>query len=246
MHIHCEGHDPPRILPAILRDVIGWFRNGSRDEEAKARAAPNGSTTTDGDIDVLGGDSSQSPSMRSFSAGILGSGDGPFGLLDGNSLSSGRDDSARRVSRETQMNESPLQYFDSLRQIRGRNFSQPSSMRSFSGGILGSGDGPFGLLDGNYLSSGRDDSARWVSRETQMNESPLQYFDSLQQILGGNSSQPSSMRSFSGRILGSGDGPSGLLDGNFLRLGLYDFARRVSGETQVDESPFKYFPYKFK
>ena len=241
-----------------MRDVIGYFRNGSTDEEAKARAAPSGSmlngnqvvpdSATDGDIDLLGpGTASEGvqnmsseqtaptitnpapgSSMRSFPSGILGSGDGPFGLLDGNSLSRGLDDVARRVDRETQMNESPFQYFSPFQQILGGNSSQTPSMRSFPAGNLGSGDGLFGLLDGNSLSRGLG---------TQMNESPFQYSSPFQQILGGNSSQSPSMRSFPTGNLGSGDGLFGLLDRNSLSRGL---------GTQMNESPFQYFPFNFK
>ena len=150
-------------------------------------------------------------SMRSFPSGILGSGDGPFGLLDGNSLSRGLDDFARRVNRETQMNESPFQYLNPFQQILGGNSSQPPSMRSFPAGNLGSGDGLLGLLGGNSLSRGLDDFTRRVNRGTQMNESPFQYLNPFQQILGGNSSQPPSMRSFPAGNLGSGDGLLGLL-----------------------------------
>ena len=51
-----------------------------------------------------------------------------------------------------------------------------SSMRSFPAGNLGSGDSLFGFPDGNSLSRGLG---------TQMNESPFQYFNPLQQIFGG-------------------------------------------------------------
>ena len=237
-----------------MRDVIGWFRNGSTDEEAKARAAPNGSmlngnrvvpdSATDGDIDMLGpGTASEGvqnksskqtapnpasgSSMRSFPSGILGSGDGPIGLLDGNFLSRGQDDVARRIGRETQMNETPFQYFSPFQQILGGNSSQPPSMRSFPAGNLGSGDGLFGLLDGNSLNRGLG---------TQMNVSPFQHFNPFQQIRGGNSSQSPSMQSFPAGNLGSGDGLFGLLDGNSLNRGL---------GTQMNESPFQNFPFNF-
>ena len=159
-------------------------------------------------------------SMRSFP-----SGDGPFGLLDGNSLSSGLDDVA------TQMNESPFQQLNPLQQILGGNSSQPPSMRSFPAGNLSSGDGLFGLPDGNSFSRGLDDFTRRVNRGTPMNESPFQYFNPLQQILGGNSSQSPSMRSFPAGNLGSGDGLFGLLGGN-------SFSRDLG--TQMNESPFQF------
>ena len=255
----CEINFPTLTFQVNPLDVISWFGNGSTDEGATARAAPNGSmlngnrvvpdSATDGDIDLLGpGTASEGvqnmsseqtaptitnpaygSSMRSFPSGILGSGDGPFGLLDGNSLSRGLDDFARRVNRETQMNESPFQYLNPFQQILGGNSSQPPSMRSFPAGNLGSGDGLLGLLGGNSLSRGLDDFTRRVNRGTQMNESPFQYLNPFQQILGGNSSQPPSMRSFPAGNLGSGDGLLGLLGGNFLSRGL---------GTQMNESPF--------
>ena len=240
-----------------MRDVIGYFRNGSTDEEAKARAAPNGSmlngnrvvpdSATDGDNDMLGpGTASEGvqnksskqtaptitnpapgSSMRSFPSGILGSGYDPFGLLDENFLSRGQDDVARRIDRETQMNETPFQYFSPFQQILGGNASQSPSMPSFPAGNLGSGDGLFGLLDGNSSSRGLG---------TQMDETPFPYFNPFEQILGGNSSQSPSMRSFPAGNLGSGDGLFGLLDGNSLSRGL---------GTQMSESPFQNFPFNF-
>ena len=191
-------------------------------------------SATDGSIDMLGpGTASEGvqnmsseqtaptitnpaprSSMRSFPAGNLSSGDGLFGLPDGNSLSRGLG---------TQMNESPFQYFNPLQQIFGGNSSQSPSMRSFTAGNLGSGDGLFGLSDGNSLSRGLG---------TQMNESPFQYFNPLQQIFRGNSSQSPSMRSFTSGNLGSGDGLFGLLDGNSFSRGL---------GTQMNESPFQFF-----
>ena len=105
--------------------------------------------------------------MRSFPAGNLSSGDGLFGLSDGNSLNRGLDAFARRVNRGTEMNASPFQYFNSLQQILGGNSSQSPSMWSFPAGNLGSGDGLFGLLDGNSFSRGLG---------TQMNERPFHFF----------------------------------------------------------------------
>ena len=65
------------------------------------------------------------------------------------------------------MNASPFQHFNPFQQIRGGNSSQSPSMQSFPAGNLGSGDGLFGLLDGNSLNRGLG---------TQMNESPFQNF----------------------------------------------------------------------
>ena len=249
----CEIHVPSQTFQVNLHDVNRWLRNGSMDKEAKARAAPNGSmlngnrvvpdTATDGSIDMLApGTASEGvqnmssgqtaptltnpapkSSMRSFPSGILGSGDGPFRLLDENSLSRGLDDVARRVDRETQMNELPFQYLNPSQRILGGNSSHLPSMRSSAAGNLSSGDGRFGLPDGNSLSRGLG---------TQMNESPFQHFNPLQPIFGGNSSQSPTMRSFTAGNLGSSDGLFGLLGGNSFNRGL---------GTQMNESPFQHF-----
>ena len=240
----CEIHVPSPTFQVNLHDVNRWLRNGSMDKEAKARAAPNGSklngnrvvpdSATDGSIDMLGpGTASEGvptitnpaprSSMRSSPSGNLGSGDGPFRLLDGNSLSRGLDDVVRRVDRETQMNELPFQYLNPSQPILGGNSSQLPSMRSFPAGNLSSGDGRFGLPDGNSLSRGLG---------TQMNESPFQNFNPLQPIFGGNSSQSPSVWSFTAGNLGSGDGLFGRLGGNSFSRGL---------GTQMNESPFQNF-----
>ena len=224
-----ERRSPAPPWEFDLSAVFNWLFNGSKDEEAKARAAPNGSASegvqnTHPTISrennpgtasvpsfgltslqqIFGGNSSQPPSMGSFPAGGLG---WSSGLLDVNDATRRVDDSLRRIKRETRMNEPPFPYLSDP--FEGVQSTHPTISRGSNPGTASVPS--FGL-------------------------------GSLQQIFGGNSSQPPSMGSFPAGGLGWS---SGLLDVNDATRRVDDSLRRIKRETRMNEPPFPYLSDPF-